>query len=93
LNANRLPAVIVFPATFTVGVPAGGYPADCTPVKSASPSSAPEANDTVNVPDVACAATTPVCAEVADADPTPFDAVTTTCIVAPTSADDNRYVA
>jgi hypothetical protein len=84
--------VIVFPLN-TVGVPVGGYPADCAPLKSTSPSSPPDAIDTVNVPDEACAATTAVCADVADTDPAPFDAVTTTCNVDPTSADDNRYVA
>jgi len=92
LNANRRPAVNVFPLN-TDAAPDGGYPADCAPLKSTSPSSAPDANDTVNVPDDACAATTAVCADVADPDPAPFDAVTTTCILDPTSADDNRYVA
>jgi hypothetical protein len=75
----------------TVAVPDGGYPAACAPLKSTSPSSPPEANDTVNVPDDACAATTTVCAEVADAEPAEFDAVTTTWIVEPTSAADNKY--
>lgn len=92
LNANRRAAVNVLPLN-TVGVAVGGYPDDCAPFTSTSPSSAPDANDTVNVPDDACAATTPVCADVADADPPEFDAVTTTCIFDPTSADDNRYVA
>jgi len=39
------------------------------------------------------APTTLVCVEVADADPAPFVAVTTTCIFEPTSADDSKYVA
>jgi len=91
-NANRRAAVNVCPLK-TDAVPDGGYPPDCDALKSTSPSSAPDANDTVNVPDVACAATTPVCADVADADPALFDAVTTTCILDPTSPDTNRYVA
>jgi hypothetical protein len=91
-NANRRATVNVCPLK-TAGVPDGGYPADCDALKSSSPSSAPDANDTVNVPDCAAAATTPVCADVADAEPTLFDAVTTTCTLDPTSPDDNKYVA
>jgi hypothetical protein len=81
------------PAAFTDAAPAGGYPADCAPLKPTSPSSAPDANGTVNVPDDGCDTTTPDCAEVADDEHTLFDAVTTTCTVEPTSAGDNRYVA
>jgi len=82
----------VFPLN-TDAVPDGGYPADCAPLKSTSPSSAPDATDTVNVPDDDCDVTAAVCADVADDDPALFDAVTTTCSFDPTSADDNRYVA
>jgi hypothetical protein len=55
--------------------------------------SLPAAIDTVNVPDDACAVTVAVFADVADADPALFDAVTTTCSVEPTSAAANTYVA
>jgi hypothetical protein len=75
-----------------VGVDDGGYPAVCAPLTSASPSSPPDAMLTVNVPELACDPTVPVAADVADADPAEFDAVTTTLIVDPTSAPDNRYV-
>jgi hypothetical protein len=78
---------------YTAAVPDGGYPADCAPDKSTSPSSAPDDTDTVNVPDCACATTVAVCADVDDADPAEFDAVTTTCSFDPTSADDTTYVA
>jgi hypothetical protein len=90
LNANRRPAVTVFPLN-TDAVPDGGYPADCAPLRSVSPSSAPDATDTVNVPEFGCDTTVAVCADVADADPAEFDAVTTTCNFEPTSAADTRY--
>jgi hypothetical protein len=54
--------------------------------------SLPAAIDTVNVPDDACAVTVAVFADVADADPALFDAVTTTCSVEPTSALVSAYV-
>jgi hypothetical protein len=84
--------VNTFPVVNVVAVAAGGYPAACAALTSASPSSPPVAIVTVNVPELACATTVPVCAEVADAEPAEFDAVTTTCTVDPTSAPDNRYV-
>jgi hypothetical protein len=80
------------PDDHTVGDPVGGYtPVVAMSFTDTSPSSPPDATDTVNVPDVPTAATTPVSADVADADPAPFDAVTTTCIDDPTSALVNRY--
>jgi hypothetical protein len=91
-NAKRRPAVNVFPAK-TAGDPDGGYPAACAATRSTSPLSLPAAIDTVNVPDDACAVTVAVFADVADADPALFDAVTTTCTVEPTSAAANTYVA
>jgi hypothetical protein len=75
----------------TVADPDGGYPADCAPPRSVSPSSAPDANVTVNVPDCGCDTTVADCADVADDDPAEFDAVTTTCTFDPTSAADNKY--
>jgi hypothetical protein len=90
LNANRRAAVNVFPLN-TDADPDGGYPDDCAPLKSVSPSSAPDANDTVNVPDVGCDTTVADCADVADPEPAEFDAVTTTCNFEPTSAADNKY--
>jgi hypothetical protein len=91
-NANRRAAVNVFPLK-TVAVPDGGYPADCAPDTSVSPSSDPDAKFTVNVPDCGCDTTVAVCADVADDDPAEFDAVTTTCSFDPTSAAPSRYVA
>jgi hypothetical protein len=89
--ARRTPKLV--PVDHTVTEPVGGYtPAAPMSLIDTSPSSPPDATGIVNVPDVA-AVTTAVCADVADADPAEFDAVTTTCIVEPTSADDNRYVA
>jgi hypothetical protein len=82
------------PVADASGEVAGGYP-NPVPIllTRTSPSSAPAETTNVIDPDDEAAETTPVAADVADADPAEFDAVTTTCIVEPTSADDNRYVA
>ncbi len=73
--------------------PEGGYPPLCGPCTHTLPSSPPAPTANVNVPDVGCATTTAVAAELADAEPTPFDAVTTARNVEPTSAATTTYVA
>jgi hypothetical protein len=91
LNANRRPAVNTDPDTFGAGDPDGGYPADCALLTVRSPSSPPAPTENVIDPDVDPATTTAVCADVADADPPPFDAVTTARNVDPTSPDTTPY--
>jgi hypothetical protein len=74
------------------GVPTGGY-AELTVMSFTitSPSSPADATGIVNVPEDDPDVTAAVSAEVADADPAEFDAVTTTRIVDPTSALVNAY--
>jgi hypothetical protein len=57
-----------------------------------SPSSPPADTENVTVTDDEPAVTTAVGADAADADPPPFDAVTLTRMVDPTSTDVSMYV-
>jgi hypothetical protein len=56
-----------------------------------SPSSPPADTENVTVTDDEPAVTTAVCTDIADADPAPFDAVTTARNVDPTSPDTTAY--
>ena len=72
--------------------PTGGYrPLPAAPHPRIPVIRHPPAREKVNVPDDGCATTTAVAADVADDDPDPFDAVTTTRTVDPTSAPANTY--
>jgi hypothetical protein len=77
------------PVAYGSALPDGGYDTARTPTSPSSPP-ALTGNATV-VDDAAAATTTPDNTEPADADPAPFDAVTTTRNVDPTSPATTAY--
>jgi hypothetical protein len=84
LCVNRRPTVTAFADVSAVATPPGGYVA---PLETTLPSSPEAATLKLTVVEVVgLAATTAVGAEVAACEPPPFEAVTTTRIVRPTSA-------